>query len=55
MTFIDSTVISTLITARNTAAAGGREFTITHAHGHGHVQRVLAVAGVLTALTTDPT
>ncbi|AEV84144.1 hypothetical protein ACWT_3121 [Actinoplanes sp. SE50] len=52
VTFLDSTVITTLIVARNTATAGNRQFTVTHAAGH--VRRVLTVAGVLDTLTTDP-
>ncbi|AEV81205.1 hypothetical protein ACWT_0192 [Actinoplanes sp. SE50] len=51
VTFIDSTVISTLIVARNTATSSNRQFTVTHAAGH--VRRVLTVAGVLNTLTTD--
>jgi anti-anti-sigma factor len=51
VTFIDSTVISTLIAARRTAAAAGKRFAVVRSAGH--VRHVLEVAGVLELLSTD--
>ena len=52
VTFIDSSAISILIRAYRTANAGGRRFVVTQPHGH--VRRVLDVAGVLSTLTAPP-
>jgi anti-sigma B factor antagonist len=51
VTFIDSTIISTLITARQTAAAAGNRLAIVEPSGH--VRHVLQVAGVLGFLLAD--
>ncbi|MFE9658291.1 STAS domain-containing protein [Micromonospora sp. NPDC006431] len=49
VTFIDSSVISALITARNAAATTGRHLSLVKASPQVH--RVLDVTGVLNALT----
>ncbi|MEU2615651.1 STAS domain-containing protein [Micromonospora sp. NPDC007271] len=49
VTFIDSSVISALITARNTAATTGGHLSLVNASPQVH--RVLDVTGVLKALT----
>ncbi|MCX4472482.1 Anti-sigma-B factor antagonist [Micromonospora sp. MW-13] len=46
--FIDSTVISALITARNTATAVGRRLVLVNATGR--VRRILQITGVLDSL-----
>lgn len=51
VTFIDSTVISTLITVRRHAAAAGKRFGVLKPGGH--VRHVLQVAGVLETLSAD--
>lgn len=51
VTFIDSTVISTLITARRTASDAGKRFAVRKSTGH--VRRVLEVAGVLEVLSAE--
>jgi anti-sigma B factor antagonist len=48
VTFIDSTVISTLIAAHHGAAAAGGRLSVTRPSGHVH--RVLTMTGVLAAL-----
>ena len=50
VTFIDSTVISTLITAHRTATAAGARLGVSNATGHVH--RVLDMTGVLPTLST---
>ncbi|GAA0798682.1 STAS domain-containing protein [Spirilliplanes yamanashiensis] len=52
VTFIDSWTISTLVRTYRAAHAGGRRFVVTQPHGH--VRRVLDVAGVLATLTAPP-
>ena len=52
VSFIDSSVISALITARNTAATTGRHLSLVNASPQVH--RVLDVTGVLSALTVKP-
>jgi anti-sigma B factor antagonist len=49
VTFIDSSAITALMTARRRASAGGG--TLTVINGNGIVRRVLEVTGVLHALT----
>ena len=49
--FIDSTVISALINARNTATAGGGRFTLVNPGAQ--VRRVLQITGVLDTLAED--
>jgi anti-sigma B factor antagonist len=49
--FVDSTVISALITARNTATTAGRRLALLNPSDR--VRRVLAVTGVLDILTAD--
>ncbi|MCO1597410.1 STAS domain-containing protein [Micromonospora sp. RHAY321] len=50
VTFIDSTVITALIKSRNSARATGRTFAVVNPAAQ--VKRVLAVTGVLNALTS---
>ena len=50
VTFIDTTVISTLITAHHTATAAGARLGVSNATGHVH--RVLDITGVLPTLST---
>ena len=52
VTFIDSTVISTLISAHHSATAAGARLGVTNSTGHVH--RVLDITGVLPTLTTEP-
>ncbi|MFU8854337.1 STAS domain-containing protein [Micromonospora sp. SL1-18] len=52
VTFIDSSVISALITARNTATTTGRHLSLVNASPQVH--RILDVTGVLNALTASP-
>ena len=49
VTFVDSTIINVLITARRSATATGSHFTISGVRGHVH--RVLDVTGVLSTLS----
>ncbi|SCE93253.1 STAS domain-containing protein [Micromonospora mirobrigensis] len=49
--FIDSTVISALITAHRTALAAGRQLAVVNPTGH--VARTLRITGVLAALSGD--
>ena len=49
VTFIDSTVISTLINAHHEAAAAGGSLHVSRPTGHVH--RVLTMTGVLPTLT----
>lgn len=51
--FIDSTVISALITARNTATATGRQLVLTNPSRN--TRRVLDVTGVLDVLSAAAT
>lgn len=51
VTFIDSTVITALVTSQNLARAAGRRFAVVNPEAQVH--RVLAVTGVLQALTTE--
>ena len=53
VTFIDSTVISTLISAHHRATAAGARLSVSNTTGHVH--RVLDMTGVLPILSTDPT
>ncbi|WP_121397616.1 STAS domain-containing protein [Micromonospora sp. M71_S20] len=48
--FLDSTVIGALITARNTAAAAGRQLVVTNPSRIA--RRVLGITGVLDALSS---
>jgi anti-sigma B factor antagonist len=52
VTFIDSTVIGTLISAHHRASAAGAHLGVRNATGHVH--RVLDMTGVLPTLTTEP-
>ena len=49
VTFIDSTVINTLISAHHSATAAGARLGISNSTGHVH--RVLGITGVLPTLT----
>lgn len=49
--FIDSTVISALITARNTARAAGRRLVLVNPTGR--VRRTLEITGVLDTLSAE--
>ncbi|MEV0153825.1 STAS domain-containing protein [Micromonospora sp. NPDC050686] len=51
VTFIDSSVISALITARNTAVTTGRHLSLVNPSPQVH--RILDVTGVLNALTVE--
>jgi len=53
VTFIDSWAIGVLVKARQAAAAAGCRFFVSNPHGH--VRRVLDVAGVLPTLSAEPT
>lgn len=50
--FIDSTVINAFIDAFRVAKSHGHAFVVTRARGH--VNTVLAVSGVLSALSNPP-
>ena len=52
VTFIDSTVISTLISAHHSATAAGARLGVSNSTGHVH--RVLDMTGVLPTLSTEP-
>lgn len=52
VTFIDSTGIAALVTARKVATAHGCDFTVDRPQGK--VRAVLGVAGMLEILTTPP-
>lgn len=49
--FIDSTVISALITARNTARASGRRIVLVNPAGR--IRRTLQITGVLDTLSAE--
>ncbi|SCL44751.1 anti-anti-sigma factor [Micromonospora citrea] len=51
VSFIDSSVISALVVARNTAARAGRRLAVVNPSPQVH--RVLDVTGVLDSLTAD--
>lgn len=52
VTFLDSWAIGVLVRSRQAAAADGCRFFVSNPHGH--VRRVLDVAGVLPTLSAEP-
>ena len=52
VTFLDSWAIGVLVRSRQVAAGAGCRFFVSNPHGH--VRRVLDVAGVLPALSAEP-